>query len=266
MSSHNRSRHIATCIALAMLTLPLRAQAEDEPPRKGDPFPDLELKDLRTEKPIELIKLRGKVILIDFWATWSSESREATPKIKELYKQHHEDGLEIIGISLDYNKSKARVYIQRENLAWHHVADGAGWTGTLAKKFEVEELPRFLLVDKYGKLLELNVELDKLDERVTKALEQKWDGPTFEELGLKAASQLGAASNKAPPKTEQSQAERNAIAEQHCSKWLKIARRFTESENYSLARRYYQKIIDAYPETDIGKTAKEELDKLPTDQ
>jgi len=133
----------------------VRAAVEIEPApdentiAEGHAFPPLEFTNLSGEQ-INLANLRGKVVLIDFWATWCGPCRAVMPDLVETYEQYHDKGFEIIGISLDKDKSQLEKYMQDIGITWPQYYDGLVWNNKIAKRFGVRGIPHIVLVDKNG--------------------------------------------------------------------------------------------------------------------
>ncbi len=125
------------------------------------------LEDLKT-KPIELrftaldgsavdlAKLRGKVVLIDFWATWCPDCIAEEPGLVELYQKYHDQGFEIVGVSLDEDKAKLLAFIQRDAMAWPEDFDGKKWNNEVGQQFGIASIPAVWLFDKKGLLVTRN--------------------------------------------------------------------------------------------------------------
>jgi len=109
---------------------------------------------------VELEKLRGHVVLIDFWATWCGPCLAEMPQIKQLYDQFHRKGLVIVGISFDAEKAKLENYIRKENIAWPQYFGGKMWGNEIGKGFGLRNLPTVALVDKRGVLRFANARND----------------------------------------------------------------------------------------------------------
>lgn len=93
----------------------------------------------------------GKVVVVDFWATWCGPCRAAMPELQALYKKHHTAGLEVIGVSLDHDEDALAEYLNDNELPWTHIT---GESATeLAKKYDVAGIPAMLLVDQNGKIV-----------------------------------------------------------------------------------------------------------------
>lgn len=123
-------------------------------------------------KQISMKDYAGKVVLVDFWATWCAPCRAALPEVKSVYNKFHDKGFEILGISFDKDKEALTSFIKEENLKWPQYFDGLGWDNKLGQKFEISSIPTVWLVDKQGKLRHLNAGED-LAEKVEKLLAEK---------------------------------------------------------------------------------------------
>ena len=94
--------------------------------------------------------LRGKVLMIDFWATWCKPWEARRDFLKELYRKHSRSDFEIVGVSLDYDVSHLIEYVEEHRMNWPQIGDGSGWDMSLVRLFKVRALPKNLLVDKMG--------------------------------------------------------------------------------------------------------------------
>ena len=121
---------------------------------------------------VDLAKLEGKVVLIDFWATWCGPCRAELPNVKAAYERLHPKGFEIVGISFDKSKKDLQTFTAKEKMSWPQYFDGLYWDNKVGKKYGVEGIPTMWLVDKKGNLREMDAR-EKLTERVEKLLAEK---------------------------------------------------------------------------------------------
>jgi thiol-disulfide isomerase/thioredoxin len=136
---------------------------------EGVQFPDFEEKDLEGN-PLSLSKFKGKVILVDFWATWCGPCIAELPNVLKAYEKYHDKGFEIVGISLDSEKEKLTAFIKKNKMPWPQYFDGKGWQSKLGEKYGITAIPATFLLDKDGKLLAKDLRGDALDKAVEQAL------------------------------------------------------------------------------------------------
>jgi len=137
----------------------------------GKPFPGFSETEL-DGKPLSTDSFKGKVLLIDFWATWCPPCRAELPNVIATYKKYHPQGFEIIGVSLDSDKDKLVSFIKEQDMPWAQYFDGQGWSNKLAAKYGVEAIPYTILVGGDGKILGTELRGDDLDAAVAKALKK----------------------------------------------------------------------------------------------
>ena len=139
----------------------------------GSAFPDFNVQDLNG-KPLSVAGFKGKVVLIDFWATWCGPCRAELPNVIDTYKKYHSQGFEIIGVSLDSDRDKLDAFLKQEDgMTWQQYFDGQGWSNKLAVKYGVEAIPFAVLVGSDGKIVGKDLRGDDLGTAVGAALAKK---------------------------------------------------------------------------------------------
>jgi len=135
----------------------------------GATFPDFNEKDAAGQ-PLSIANHKGKVVLIDFWATWCPPCRAEIPNVVDTYQKYHTNGFDIIGISLDEDKTNLLTYTKEQNMTWPQFFDGKGWQNKLAVKYGIESIPMDYLLDGNGKIIGEDLRGDDLQASVAKAL------------------------------------------------------------------------------------------------
>jgi thiol-disulfide isomerase/thioredoxin len=139
----------------------------------GVAFPDFGESDLNG-KPISVTGLKGKVVLVDFWATWCGPCRGELPNVIATYKKHHANGFEIIGVSLDSDRDALDSFLKKtDGMTWPQFFDGQGWHNKLAVKYGVEAIPFDVLVGPDGKIIGKELRGEELENAVADALAKK---------------------------------------------------------------------------------------------
>ncbi|HZL78679.1 MAG TPA: TlpA disulfide reductase family protein [Candidatus Limnocylindrales bacterium] len=139
----------------------------------GLAFPDFSEKDLNGQ-PLSVGALKGKVVLVDFWATWCPPCRAELPNVIATYKKHHGQGFEIIGISLDSDRDKLDAFLkQTDGMTWPQFFDGQGWSNKIAVKYGVQSIPFAVLIGLDGKIIGKDLRGEKLESAVSAALAKK---------------------------------------------------------------------------------------------
>jgi thiol-disulfide isomerase/thioredoxin len=122
---------------------------DDNTIAEGHAFPTLEFTSFSGEQ-INMANLKGKVVLIDFWATWCGPCRRVMPDLVETYKEYHSKGFEIIGISLDKDRAQLEKYMEDTGITWPQYYDGLSWNNKISRRFGIRGIPHVVLLDKNG--------------------------------------------------------------------------------------------------------------------
>ena len=131
----------------------------------------VELKFTATDgKEVDLAKMRGKVVLVDFWASWCGPCVAEAPNVVAAYKKLHDKGFEIIGISLDQDKDKMEASAKKLGLTWQQYFDGKGWQNSISSAFGINSIPATWLIDKKGMMRETSLRGEALAPAVEKLL------------------------------------------------------------------------------------------------
>lgn len=164
----------AIAFVLVLGLLSLTSSTQNLRPKKGSKAPEIELIS-PSGKKIKLSKLKGKVVLIDFWASWCGPCRRENPNVVEAYKKYHKTkfktgkGFEVLSISLDRNEEAWKAAIKKDGLLWKN----HGWDKdhTASKDYVVSSIPTAFLIDGNGIIvasgqelrgLGLHIAIDKL--------------------------------------------------------------------------------------------------------
>lgn len=137
----------------------------------NDPAPEITLQDM-DGKTFSLSSLKGKVVLIDFWASWCGPCRNNNPHLVKFYKKYHEKGLEMIGISLDEDHDAWKKAVAKDKLTWLQLNDDKGYYSSTLKAYYVDAIPASFLIDKNGIIHSINLVGWNLESEVKHLLKE----------------------------------------------------------------------------------------------
>ena len=123
-------------------------------------------------REVDLAGLKGKVVLVDFWATWCGPCVGEIPHVKETFEKLHGRGFEIVGISFDEDRQALEKFVQDKSMAWPQYFDGKGWGNKFGQEFGINSIPAMWLIDKKGVLRDQNARAN-LTEKVEKLLAEQ---------------------------------------------------------------------------------------------
>ena len=134
--------------------------------------PDLEFPD-PDGKMRKLSDLRGKVVLLDFWASWCGPCRRENPNVTRIYSQYHDKGFEVFSVSLDSDAASWKRAIEADKLVWpNHVSDLKKWQSRAAAIYGVRSIPSTFLLDKEGRIVQRDLRGADLERAVKQMVEQ----------------------------------------------------------------------------------------------
>ena len=167
------SQILKSILLLSSFFLLIQCQSGSGKLINGEIAPAIELPDTDGNE-VALEDYQGKIVLIDFWASWCKPCREKHPKMVELYNEfaskqyENAEGFEILSVSLDVDKEKWLNAIQKDKLPWSgHVSELKGWQTKAARDYQLEAIPASFLLDHKGMIIGVDLRLRDV-ERILK--------------------------------------------------------------------------------------------------
>ena len=116
---------------------------------------------------------RGKVLLIDFWASWCGPCRRENPNVVAMYNEHKDAGFDILGVSLDRSHRPWAAAVEKDGLTWTHVSDLKGWQNAVAQQYGVRSVPATVLLDREGRIVARDLRGAALEAKVAELLAEE---------------------------------------------------------------------------------------------
>jgi len=157
---------IVITIAISLTTLFVQAQV-----KVGQDAPSITLPNVKGDT-VSLSSLKGKVVLIDFWASWCGPCRASNPNVVKLYNKYKAKGFEVFGVSIDSKRSAWIKAIAHDKLTYTQVNDSGEWNAASAAKYGVEAIPATFLLNKEGKIVAIDLEGKELENKIVDLLGQ----------------------------------------------------------------------------------------------
>ena len=133
---------------------------------EGKPAPALETESWIGEE-VDLAATKGKVVVVDFWATWCGPCVAEIPNMLAEYEKYHDKGFEIVGISLDQDRAALEAFVAERKIPWPVLHEGdAGGGNPLAEFYGISGIPQFVLIGRDGNVITLDVRGEKLGQRL----------------------------------------------------------------------------------------------------
>lgn len=136
----------------------------------GSMAPEITLPNTK-DSVVNLSSYKGKIVLIDFWASWCAPCRAANPGVVKLYNKYKAKGFEVFGVSIDNKKQAWIKAIAQDKIKYTQVNDKGGWYSTVAEKYGVNQIPTSFLLDKTGKIIAIDLEGKELENKLKELLD-----------------------------------------------------------------------------------------------
>ena len=162
-------KNLRVLFLIFVCSIAITATAQPPIPNITDHRLDFTVAGLKGDS-ITLSSLKGKVVLIDFWASWCAPCRFSNKHLVKLYSKYKDKGFEIFGVSLDEETMDWRKAVSKDKITWMQGIDTRGWEATTAIKWQVEALPSSFLVNRDGNVVAINLDKHELEKKIKELL------------------------------------------------------------------------------------------------
>ena len=166
-------KHKGIAAALAYIKLQATAKSQPQQPKSspsvGDAAPELTMNDVN-DNPFSLSQLRGKYVLIDFWASWCGPCRAENPNVVAAYNQFKDKNFTVLGVSLDKSKDAWLNAIKEDKLNWQHISDLKYWSSGAVGLYGFDGIPYNVLIDPQGKIIATSLRESALQNKLAEVL------------------------------------------------------------------------------------------------
>jgi len=153
----NLKKFFPVIVLMTLLSIKNEAQMS-----YGKPALEIELPTMKGDS-IKLSSLKGKVVLLDFWASWCGPCRASNRSLVKLYEKYKAKGFEIFSVSIDEDKKDWEKAIKKDRITWLQVNDNKGWYGKTPTSWNIYQIPTSYLIDKDGRLIAMDLEGRELE-------------------------------------------------------------------------------------------------------
>lgn len=162
------------CLRISMLSLAFAVtafvvKAQGSIPNIADHRLDFTVTDIKGDS-IKLSSLKGKVLLLDFWASWCGPCRFSNKQLVKLYSKYKDKGFEIFSVSLDEEIKDWKKAVAKDKITWMQGIDRGGWDALAAIKWQVDALPSSFVVNQNGDVVAINLEKEDLEKKIKELL------------------------------------------------------------------------------------------------
>ena len=155
-------------LILSIIAISISAKSQPTP-NITDSRLDFTLPDMKGDS-LRLSSMKGRVFLLDFWASWCGPCRYSNKNLIKLYSKYKQNGFEILSVSLDDRKNEWMKAVNKDKITWLQINDSGGWEAKSAAKWQVDAIPASFLVNKNGDVVAINAEKKDLENKIRELL------------------------------------------------------------------------------------------------